>query len=29
MSTLKINQVVPEPAAGVHRIELFEPAMCC
>ena len=29
MSTLSINYVRPEPATGVHEVELFEPAMCC
>ena len=29
MSTLNTTYVVPEPVAGMHEIELFEPAMCC
>jgi arsenite methyltransferase len=29
MSTLTITHVTPEPAAGGHKVELFEPAMCC
>jgi len=29
MSTLNTTYVVPEPVAGRHEIELFEPAMCC
>ena len=29
MSTLTITHVTPEAPASAHRIELFEPAMCC